>query len=318
VPEAITVGASTKQDAVASYSNRGTCLDLFAPGSDIVSASHSSNTGTATMSGTSMAAPHVAGAAALYLGAQPGLGPQPLRDLMVTDASSNKLSGTGAGGNFLTGTYGASPNKLLYVGSIGNGGGTPSDQPPSAAFSATCTDLACSFDGSASADDNGIASHAWNFGDGGSASGVNPVHNYAAGGSYTVTLTVTDTVGQTAGSSQTVTVTAPGGNAPCTGCDKASGSLSNGATAYHPGSGGFSSPGGSFKGYLRGPANADFDLYLEKLTSGLLGSSWSIVARGESNSSNEDISYAGTSGTYRWRVKSYSGSGSYDLYMANP
>ncbi|MFP5304799.1 MAG: S8 family serine peptidase [Gammaproteobacteria bacterium] len=318
VPEAITVGATTRTDAVASYSNRGTCLDLFAPGSDIVSASHSNNTGTATMSGTSMAAPHVAGAAALYLGADPGLSPQQLRDRMVVDASVGKLSGTGAGGNVLTGTYGASPNLLLYTGAIGGGDGTPTDNPTTAAFSAACTDLACSFDGGASSDDHGIAAYSWSFGDGGSASGAVVSHSYAAGGTYTVTLTVTDTVGQTAGSSQSVSVTAPGGNAPCSGCEKVSGSLSNGGTAYHPGSGGFSSAGGTFKGWLRGPSNADFDLYLEKLTSGLLGSSWSIVARGESSSSDEDITYNGSSGTYRWRVKSYSGSGSYDLYMVNP
>ncbi len=317
VPEAITVGATTNADAVASYSNRGTCLDLFAPGSGIVSANYSNNTGSTSMDGTSMASPHVAGAAALYLGANPALTPAQLRNQMVADASANKISGTGAGGNFITGTYGASPNLLLYVGAIG-GGSTPTDTPPVAAFSASCTDLACSFNGTASTDDHGIAAYAWTFGDGSSGSGATVAHTYAAGGSYSVTLTVTDTTSQTGSSSQTVTVTAAGGSAPCSGCDKSSGTLASGGTAYHPSSNGFSSPGGSFKGWLRGPASADFDLYLEKLSSGLLGTSWSIVARGETTSSNEDISYSGTSGTYRWRVKSYSGAGSYDLYVDNP
>ncbi|MEQ1439120.1 S8 family serine peptidase [Fontimonas sp. SYSU GA230001] len=318
VPEAITVGASTNTDAVASYSNRGTCLDLFAPGSDIVSANYSNNTGSTTMSGTSMASPHVAGAAALYLGANPNLTPAQLRDRMVADSSANKLSGTGAGGNFLTGTYGASPNRLLYVGDIAGGGGTPTDNPPVAAFTYSCTDLACSFDGSASTDDKGIAAYGWTFGDSTGGSGATVAHSYAAGGIYTVTLTVTDTVGQTASSTQTVSVTAPGGSAPCSNCTKSSGTLASGGTGYVPSSNGFSSPGGTFKGWLRGPATADFDLYLEKLSSGLLGSSWSIVARGETTSSNEDISYSGTSGTYRWRIKAYSGSGSYDLYVSNP
>lgn len=319
VPEAITVGASTNTDAVASYSNRGTCLDLFAPGSDIVSANYSNNSGSTTMSGTSMASPHVAGAAALYLGANPNLTPAQLRDQMVADTSSGKLSSTGSGGNILTGTYGASPNKLLYVGAIsGGGGGTPTDNPPVAAFSFSCTGLSCSFNGGASTDDHGIAAYSWSFGDSSSGTGASVSHSYAAGGSYTVTLTVTDTVGQTASSSQTVSVTAPGGNAPCSNCEKYSGTLASGGTGYVPSSSGFSSPGGSFQGWLRGPANADFDLYLEKLSSGLLGSSWSIVARGETTSGNEDVTYSGTSGTYRWRIKAYSGSGSYDLYVDNP
>jgi subtilisin family serine protease len=103
VPEAITVGATTSSDARASYSNYGSCLDLFAPGSSITSAWYTSNTATNTISGTSMASPHVAGVAALYLEGHSGT-PQQVRDAIVTAATSNVVINPGRN----------SPNKLLY------------------------------------------------------------------------------------------------------------------------------------------------------------------------------------------------------------
>lgn len=105
VGEAITVGSTDSSDAMSSFSNSGTCIDIFAPGSDITSASASNNTGTAVLSGTSMASPHVAGAAALYLGAHGTATPAQVRDALVGDASLGKISSLGAN----------SPNALLYV-----------------------------------------------------------------------------------------------------------------------------------------------------------------------------------------------------------
>jgi aqualysin 1 len=103
VPEAITVGATTSSDARASYSNYGSCLDLFAPGSSITSAWYTSNTATNTISGTSMAAPHVAGVAALYLDGHSGT-PQQVRDAIVNAATTNVVTNPGRN----------SPNRLLY------------------------------------------------------------------------------------------------------------------------------------------------------------------------------------------------------------
>ncbi|MFC5001466.1 S8 family serine peptidase [Dactylosporangium cerinum] len=108
LPEAITVGATDSKDARASFSNFGSCLDLFAPGVNILSSANSSNTGTQKMSGTSMATPHVAGAAALYLAGHPTATPAQVRDALVNSAISNVVTGAGSG----------SPNKLLYTAGL--------------------------------------------------------------------------------------------------------------------------------------------------------------------------------------------------------
>jgi subtilisin family serine protease len=111
---AITVGAVDSGDKRASFSNYGTCLDIFAPGVNIRSASGNSNTGTQVMSGTSMASPHVAGAAALVLGAHPGWSPQQVRDDLVAHAGSGLVRSPGSG----------SPNKVLYTGYLNDNTGT--------------------------------------------------------------------------------------------------------------------------------------------------------------------------------------------------
>ena len=91
--------------------------------------------------------------------------------------------------------------------------------------------------------------------------------------------------------------------------------LGHRAAQYQPnGNYYYSSVSGYHKGCLTGPSTADFDLYLEKWN----GSSWSIVARGESSTSTENITYSGTAGYYVWRIYSYSGSGSYTFKMQRP
>jgi subtilisin family serine protease len=87
-PNALTVGATDSSDARASYSNYGSCLDLFAPGSSITSAYKDSDTSTASMSGTSMASPHVAGAVALHLQLNPSALPSAVVSALTSSASS--------------------------------------------------------------------------------------------------------------------------------------------------------------------------------------------------------------------------------------
>ena len=103
-PDAITVAASDNNDTRASFSNYGACVDLFAPGVRIKSLSSKSDTGTATMSGTSMASPHVAGAAALVLGAFPNYTPKQVRDEMVAKGTANVIADRKASANLLLNT----------------------------------------------------------------------------------------------------------------------------------------------------------------------------------------------------------------------
>jgi subtilisin family serine protease len=221
VAAAITVGSTTSTDAKSDFSNIGTCLDIFAPGSSILSSWYTSDTATNTISGTSMATPHVAGVAALYLQGNPSASPATVRDAIVNTATTNVLTGIGTG----------SPNRLLYslLTTGGGGGGVP---------------------------------------------------------------------------------------AACTGGTLYTGSLAYaGDYDYHPnGTYYYSSVSGTHKGCLVGPSGTDFDLYLQKWN----GSAWVIVARGETSTSSETISYTGTAGYYMWQVYSYSGSGSYNFWALRP
>lgn len=116
VPEALTVAASDRNDARASFSNRGTCVDLFAPGVDITSAWLAN--GTNTISGTSMAAPHVAAAAALYLATHPTASPSAVSSAIVAATTKNKITGTARTCVLLILCSPATPaNHLLYTGS---------------------------------------------------------------------------------------------------------------------------------------------------------------------------------------------------------
>ncbi|GIG93040.1 S8 family peptidase [Plantactinospora endophytica] len=115
VTEAITVSASDTDDYRAIFANYGTCTDIFAPGYGITSAWNGSDTDTNTIDGTSMATPHVAGAAALLLGANPGLTPDQVASTMFDAATPDRIIDAGPG----------TPNRLLYVEGGGGHPGSP-------------------------------------------------------------------------------------------------------------------------------------------------------------------------------------------------
>lgn len=119
-PAALTVAATTSADARASFSNYGTCVDLFAPGSAIYSSTQTGTGTYASWSGTSMAAPHVAGVAALYLSAHPAALPADVEAVLKGAATAGVVTGAGSG----------SPNLLLY--SLVAGGAPPPPPPPGA------------------------------------------------------------------------------------------------------------------------------------------------------------------------------------------
>ena len=323
VAAAITVGSTTSSDARSSFSNYGSCLDIFAPGSSITSAWHTSTSATNTISGTSMASPHVAGVAALYLAANPSATPSAVASALTSNATTGKVTSAGTG----------SPNRLLYS----LFGGSPPPPPPP-------TDTPLSNGVAVSVSDSTVGNNKYFYIDvpagqsslvvqlsGGSGDadlyvrfGSKPTsstyncrpylngnnetctHNSPAAGRWWIMLNAYSAY---SGASLKATYTA------AAGCTTYTGSLSSGASAYQPnGSYYQSTVSGSHTGALTGPSGTDFDLYLQKWN----GSSWSSVASGTTSSNVENVSYSGTAGYYRWRVHAYSGSGSYSLCTTKP
>jgi len=197
VPGAMTIGATDKTDRKASWSNYGNCVDWFAPGVGIKSAWGTSDGATNTISGTSMATPHTAGVAALFLQANPESSPQQVRDGLYAAATKAIVTSSKT-----------TNNDLLYSppGGFGAPPPPPPNEAPTAQFTSSCNDLACSFTDGSSDSDGTVTSWSWTLGDGGTSIAQNPAHTYSAAGTYTVTLTVTDDGGLTGTVSHDVTV----------------------------------------------------------------------------------------------------------------
>ncbi|WP_434442771.1 S8 family serine peptidase [Lentzea sp. E54] len=201
VAEAITVNASTNTDARASFSNYGTCTDIFAPGQNIVSAWHTSDTATNNISGTSMASPHVAGGAALWLATHPTDSPAAVWAGLNAASTPNKISNPGSG----------SPNKLLYTLFGDVQPGDPSVTNPGTQTSTVGTPASLQLSAS-----GGTAPYTWSVsglpaGLSASASGAISGTPTTAGTS-TVTARVTDSAGKTGSATFSWVVNAVGGS----------------------------------------------------------------------------------------------------------
>jgi PKD repeat protein len=206
VAEAMTVAASDNTDAAASFSNFGTCVDWYAPGVTITSATYTDNYATAVKSGTSMASPHTAGVAALYLEQNPAATPQQVGSALAAWTTKGMVS------SVRTATGPMQRGDLLYAG--GAGAGSPGNSLPTASFSAACSGGSCAFTDLSSDSDGSIAEWQWSFGDQGTATTRNPSHTYAAAGTYRVTLQVLDNAGGSSSVSKDVVLAAAPSNLP--------------------------------------------------------------------------------------------------------
>jgi len=174
-PLVLTVAATNRSDTRPGFSNYGGCVDLFAPGVDIVGAKIGGTSGIA-YSGTSMSSPHVAGALALVRARHPRLSATRAQERVLTAATRGAVAGRGSG----------TPDRLLRVFA---------DEPPKARFTVRCDHRRCTFRAEASSDDEGIRGYRWRFGRQ-RARGAVVVRVFRGAGRKTAILTVVDTSGQ--------------------------------------------------------------------------------------------------------------------------
>lgn len=203
---------SDKDDTLADFSNWGSAVQIAAPGVCILSTFPLERGEYGTISGTSMASPHAAGALALLASRNKPGNAADVQGLYDDVTAAGNFDWVDDSGDGIQEPLLDVSNATLFDPTMTSGGGDGdegggSNAPPTASFTFACADLACDFDGSTSSDSDGsVTSYDWDFGDGGTGTGVTVSHTYAAAGTRTVTLTVTDDAGATDTDQQSVSV----------------------------------------------------------------------------------------------------------------
>jgi len=340
----VTIAATNRAGGRAYYSNFGTLVDVAAPGgaqsfaNDPEGVLSTLNAGTqgpgadsyAYFQGTSMATPHVSGVAALMFQKKPTATPDEIESTLKSTARAfpATCSGCGTGivdanaavtaisgttpppsnvlsdGVAVTGLAGSAGTELRYTMTVPSGQSTLTFTQSGGSGDA---DLYVRFGSAPTTSSYDCRPYL-----GGNAETC--TFNSPAAGTWHVMVRGYSTFSG-------VSLLGDHAAAPPSSCavgfTEHKGTLSAGGNAYLPNTSGYvSSISGTHSGRLTGPAGTDFDLYLQKKSTS--GSSWSSVKSAAGSTSTESIDYAGTSGTYRWRVHAYSGSGSYTLCSKKP
>lgn len=341
----VTVAATGRTGGRAYYSNYGSVVDVAAPGGDMSSSAANGvlstlNSGTTTpvsdtyefYQGTSMATPHVAAVAAMMYAVKPTITPDEVESTLKSTARAFPATCSQCGTGIVDATAAVT---------AAQGGGTP---PPSSTVltngvpvtglsGSTGTQLSYTIVVPSGASNLSIAISGGSgdadlyvkFGSAPTTSsydcrpylnGNSETCSFASPqvGTYYIMIRAYSTF---SGLSLVGSYTTGGSSGACaSGFTEYTGTFTSARTSqYKPGTGGYAvTVSGTHSGRLSGPSGTDFDLYLQKLS----GSTWTAVANSLGSTSTESIDYSGTSGTYRWRVYSYSGTGSYTLCTKKP
>jgi aqualysin 1 len=223
LPDVINVGASDASDTRASWSNYGSCVHMFAPGVSVGSADYYSDVALASWNGTSMAAPMVSGAVALYLQGHPTASPSSVRSAILSNTTGSVVKNTSG-----------SANRLLYTSFIGSVSTTTTTTAPTTTTTTTapapapiaavggvgvsykCASRVCGFDAGASQPTGGVTSYKWYFGDGTSATGRAVNHTYGSSPSYNWVLYIATGTGKKYAVGKSITPASASGSATST------------------------------------------------------------------------------------------------------
>ena len=196
-----------QDDTLADFSNWGSAVDIAAPGVCILSTFPIEQGEYGTISGTSMASPHAAGALALLASSQNPGNATDVYNLYSKIKSAGNTNWTDDSGDGIKEPLLDVSNTSLFNPVLVPVSGGSTNQQPVASFTYSASDLTVTFTDKSTDSDGSIVSWSWSFGDGATSTSQNPSHTYTTAGTYSVTLTVTDNDGATDTVSQNVTVT---------------------------------------------------------------------------------------------------------------